>query len=104
GAAADDPGASASHFSLGRWGLPINILAVAYGLLMAINIAWPRPAVYDPAGGHWYYRWFPELVLAPVAVAGAAIYPVRNPQRDGETAVVLGGTPALEATALEATE
>jgi urea carboxylase system permease len=104
GAAADDPGAGASHFSLGRWGLPINILAVGYGLLMAINIAWPRAAVYDPAGGHWYLRWFPELFLAGVAVLGAAAYAARNRQRDGETAVVLGGTPALEATALEAAE
>jgi urea carboxylase system permease len=91
GADADDPGAGASHFKLGRWGLPVNILAVAYGLLMAINIAWPRAAVYDPAGGHWYLRWFPELFLAGVAVAGALAYAIRNRQTD----LVLA-TPALE--------
>jgi hypothetical protein len=104
GAAADDPGAGTSHFSLGRWGLPINILAVGYGLLMAINIAWPRAAVYDPVGGHWYLRWFPELFLAGVAVLGAAAYAVRSRQRAGETAMVLGGTPALEGAALEGAE
>ncbi len=30
------------YFSLGRWGLPVNIVAVVYGTLVAINIAWPR--------------------------------------------------------------
>ena len=37
------------YFSLGRWGLPVNIAAVAYGTLVAINIAWPRNAIYNCA-------------------------------------------------------
>ncbi len=40
----------AGLFSLGRWGLPVNILAVLYGAVMVVNLAWPRPEVYDPTG------------------------------------------------------
>ncbi|MFE2235859.1 amino acid permease [Streptomyces sp. NPDC059442] len=58
-------------FSLGRWGLPVNALAVAYGLFMTVNLAWPRAEVYDPEGGHWYFRWFTVLVLAATVATGA---------------------------------
>ncbi len=39
-------------FSLGRWGLPVNLLAVAWGSFAVINMSWPRPEIYgdDPAG------------------------------------------------------
>src|SRR5262249_2545003 len=30
-------------FSLGRWGLIVNILAVAWGVAMIINLSWYRP-------------------------------------------------------------
>ncbi|WP_416958771.1 amino acid permease [Streptomyces sp. Agncl-13] len=60
-------------FSLGRWGVPVNALALLYGLVMTVNLAWPRAAVYDPAGGHWYFQWFTVLFLA-VTVAFGALY------------------------------
>lgn len=50
-------------FSLGRWGVPVNALALLYGLFMTVNLAWPRAEVYDPAGGHWYFQWFTVLFL-----------------------------------------
>ncbi|MEU4095203.1 amino acid permease [Streptomyces sp. NPDC026673] len=59
-------------FSLGRWGLPVNALALLYGLAMTVNLAWPRAAVYDPAGGHWYFQWFTVLFLLVSVGAGAA--------------------------------
>ena len=34
-------------FSLGRFGLPVNILAVLWGAAMSLNLAWPRSAVYN---------------------------------------------------------
>ena len=37
---------SSGYFSLGRWGLPVNIVAVLWGGLMALNLAWPREDVY----------------------------------------------------------
>jgi amino acid transporter len=58
-------------FSLGRWGLPVNAIALAYGLFMTVNLAWPRAAVYDPTGGHWYFQWFTLLFLGATVAAGA---------------------------------
>ncbi|KKD04418.1 amino acid permease [Streptomyces sp. WM6386] len=59
-------------FSLGRWGVPVNALALLYGLFMTINLAWPRAEVYDPAGGHWYFQWFTVLFLGATLVLGVA--------------------------------
>jgi len=42
-------------FSMGRWGLVVNIVAVLYGAAMTVNLAWPRAAVYG--SHHWYYQW-----------------------------------------------
>ncbi|MFD4652112.1 amino acid permease [Streptomyces sp. NPDC058441] len=59
-------------FSLGRWGLPVNVFALAYGLFMTVNLAWPRADVYDPAGGHWYFQWFTVLFVGATVAMGAA--------------------------------
>ncbi len=37
-------------FNLGRWAMPINILALVYGGSMLINFAWFRPATNPPLG------------------------------------------------------
>jgi hypothetical protein len=31
------------------------VLAVAFQILVMVNLAWPRPAVYG--GDHWYFQW-----------------------------------------------
>jgi urea carboxylase system permease len=62
------------HFSLGRWAVPVNVLAVLWGLGMAVNMAWPRAEVYDPAGNHWYLRYFAVLLLTVVLVVGVFGY------------------------------
>lgn len=59
-------------FSLGRWGLPVNGLAVVYGVGMAINLAWPRMAVYAPSGHEWYFQWFTVLFVAGAVTLGVA--------------------------------
>src|SRR4029077_9873929 len=43
------------YFSLGRWGLMVNVLAVFFQIVVMINLAWPRPAVYG--ADHWYFQW-----------------------------------------------
>jgi urea carboxylase system permease len=68
------PAARAEHFSLGRWGVAVNVVAVLWGFGMAVNMAWPRAEVYDPAGDHWYLRYFAVLLLAVVLVVGALGY------------------------------
>ena len=39
-------------FTLGRWGLPITIAALTYGVLTMINVAWPRTP-----DAPWYDNW-----------------------------------------------
>jgi urea carboxylase system permease len=63
------------YFSLGRWGLPVNIAAVAYGSLVAINIAWPRNSIYNAVGKpHWYWQWAPFLFIGAVVIIGSLYY------------------------------
>jgi urea carboxylase system permease len=61
-----------NYFSLGRWGTLVNFLAVAYGSLVAFNIAWPRAAVYGNA--HWYFQYGAYLFIGAVIVIGAIWY------------------------------
>ena len=60
------------YFSLGRWGLPVNILAVVFQTGVMINLAWPRAAVYG--GDHWYYQWGAFVFVIPLAAVGAIYY------------------------------
>ena len=57
-------------FSLGGAGILVNALAVAYGALMAINIAWPRTEIY----GAGNYRWGGIIFIGGVIVVGAIYY------------------------------
>ena len=66
-------------FSLGKFGLLVNGIAVVYGLAMAINLGWPRAEVYDPAGDGWYLYYLPLLTLAVAAVAGVVAYRFQRP-------------------------
>jgi urea carboxylase system permease len=60
-----------SYFSMGRWGLPVNIFAVVYGLVVAFNIAWPRAAVY---GTKWYFRFGAYEFIGASFIVGAIYY------------------------------
>ncbi|MCW2668231.1 MAG: amino acid permease [Frankiales bacterium] len=63
-------------FSLGRWGVLVNAVAVVWGLFMAINLGWPRAKVF---GSAWYLQWFPELFLGGAIVVGAIAYAAVRP-------------------------
>jgi hypothetical protein len=65
-------------FSLGRWGLPINLLAVVYGLAMAVNLAWPRQDVYDPDGTSPALQYFALIILAFTAVGGLVAFTIKK--------------------------
>jgi urea carboxylase system permease len=64
-------------FSLGRWGLPINAVAVVWGTGMAVNLAWPRAKVF---GTDLYLQFFPELFLAGALTVGGIVYATRRAQ------------------------
>ncbi len=55
-------------FSLGRWGLPINVLAVIWGCAMLANFAWPR-ALTNPSVG--LIPIFELTVIVLLVVGGA---------------------------------
>ncbi|CAM5732170.1 Amino acid permease OS=Streptomyces alboniger OX=132473 GN=CP975_01110 PE=4 SV=1 [Streptomyces alboniger] len=62
-------------FSLGRWGLLVNIVAVVWGTAMTINLIWPRAEVYNAAAPfHWYLRWGAVLFVAVIMGGGFAYY------------------------------
>jgi urea carboxylase system permease len=67
--------ADSDLFSLGRWGVAVNAVAVVWGLFMAINLGWPRAKVY---GTDWYLQYFPELFLVGTAVVGVLAYSARR--------------------------
>jgi amino acid transporter len=72
-------------FSLGRWGVPINVLALAYGGGMFLNMMWPRAATNPrpkeiaglPLNFHWHWlNGQPVLwtVLVVIAAVGAVYF------------------------------
>jgi urea carboxylase system permease len=65
-------------FSLGRWGVAINLVAVLYGLAMMVNLAWPRPEIYDLAGGHPFLQYFAEIFIAVVIGGGALVFAIKK--------------------------
>lgn len=66
-------------FALGRFGIPINALAVVWGIAMAINLAWPRPEVYTPAGGSWWMLWGAPLFVLATVVVGVIVHRLVTP-------------------------
>jgi urea carboxylase system permease len=93
--------AADGYFHMGRWGLPVNILAVVWGAGMALNLAWPRAEVY---GTPWYNTWGAFVYIAIILGAGLLWYAFRG-RHDigtlashahvaGEAGVAAGGVPA----------
>ncbi len=66
-------------FTLGRRrGLVINSIAVGYGLLMAVNLVWPRELIY----GAGTYAWGGVIVIAVIVVVGAVYYFTAQHRKD----------------------
>ncbi|MCW2594725.1 MAG: putative amino-acid permease [Jatrophihabitans sp.] len=91
GELADQPGL----FSLGRWGVPVNIIAIVWGTVMAINLGWPRAKVF---GTDWYLQYAPELFLGAAIVLGAIAY-VAQRRENRRKAVALDPAPLRDARA-----
>ncbi|MFF3752369.1 APC family permease [Streptomyces sp. NPDC002018] len=63
------------RFSLGRFGLPVNLLAVLWGIGMSVDLVRPRPAVSNAESPFpWYARWSVLLFVGIVAVGGFTYY------------------------------
>ncbi|MNY66364.1 hypothetical protein D3C86_2037760 [compost metagenome] len=56
-------------FSLGRWGVPVNLAAFVWLVFESINVAWPRESLAPP-GAPWFQVWAVILVFSILAVLG----------------------------------
>ena len=63
------------YFNLGRWGLPVNLLAVIFEIGVMVNLAWPRPAVYG--NDHWYFQWGAFTFTGVLGLVGIVYYLVK---------------------------
>ncbi|WP_326963784.1 APC family permease [Arthrobacter sp. PL16] len=79
-----DNGESEAGFSLGKWGLPVNILAVLWGGAMTLNLIWPRTEIYNSVPPFaWYLQWGGVMFVAAVTIGGALLYRLRIRHRTG---------------------
>jgi len=71
------------YFTMGRWGLLVNIVAVLWGAGMAINLAWPREALY---GTPWYNTWGAYVYIAVILGTGLLWYVIKGRHHIGTLA------------------
>jgi urea carboxylase system permease len=90
------PQPAEGRFSLGRADLTVNLLAVVYGAFMVVNMGWPRAEVYDPAGGHWYLKYFALLFCGAAGLIGWLMYRAVSAPR-GSGAPLVSADAAVEA-------
>jgi amino acid transporter len=70
----------AGAFTLGAWGIPVNVLALAYGVSAIVNILWPRP---QSAADPWYAVYGMAATTAGVLLIGAAYMALAKPYARG---------------------
>jgi urea carboxylase system permease len=63
------------YFTMGKWGMLVNIVAVVWGVGMAVNLAWPREAVY---GVGWYNAWGAFIYIGVILGFGLLWYFVKG--------------------------
>ena len=62
-----------AYFNLGKWGWPVNIIALVYGVFMIINLSWPR----TPTAA-WYDNYIVVFSLFVVLVVGIIVYLIQR--------------------------
>jgi amino acid transporter len=68
----------AGPFTLGRWGWPVNLLALGYGIFAIVNMLWPR-SPQDP----WYSNYGMMVTTAAVLVLGTLYMVLARPYDRG---------------------
>jgi urea carboxylase system permease len=68
-----------AKFSLGKWGFPVNILALIWSSFMVINVSWPRTATY---GFEWYQQYAAWIYTAGLIILGVFIYYFKSIKRE----------------------
>lgn len=67
------------QWNLGRFSLPVNVLAAVFGTVLTVNLAWPR------GDDVWYNRYSSVLFVLLVAAAAGIYYVLAG--RDGRRAI-----------------
>ncbi len=80
-----------AYFNLGKWGWPVNIIALVYGVFMIINLSWPRTP-----GAAWYNNYIVVVSLAVWFAAGVIVYGIQRGRGIDLSATIheIGETPA----------
>lgn len=68
------------YFTMGKFGLPVNIAAVVWGAGMALNLAWPREAVY---GTPWYNTFGAFVYIGGIVGVGLLWYAIKGRKHIG---------------------
>ena len=62
-------------FTLGRWGVVVNAVAVAFQIAMIVNLVWPRPEIYDLEGDSPLLQWSALITIGlSLAIGGAYLW------------------------------
>jgi amino acid transporter len=69
----------AGAFTLGGWGLPVNIIALAYGVGAIVNLSWPRTP-----GATWYNNYIVIVSALAVAAVGVIYMILLRPHMKGD--------------------
>jgi urea carboxylase system permease len=79
------------YFTMGRWGMLVNIVAVVWGIGMSLNLAWPREVVY---GEGWYNAWGAFIYIGVILGLGLLWYFVKGRHHFGTLESHAAGTKA----------
>ena len=71
----------APQFSLGKWGVTVNAVAVIYQMGMIVNLMWPRPEIYDLTGDTWWLKWSALLFIGISVLVGMVYFVSRRLHR-----------------------
>jgi urea carboxylase system permease len=71
------------YFTMGKWGMLVNVVAVVWGVGMAVNLAWPRASVY---GEPWYNTWGAFVYIGVILGSGLLWYAVKGRHHIGTLA------------------
>ncbi len=95
---------AAAPFALGRWGIPLNVLALAWGGGMLINFAWPRLATNPrpselPGTLNFHWAWLNHkpvfwTVVIAIALVGAAYFTLVQRAKPAHVEAPEGEVPA----------
>jgi urea carboxylase system permease len=65
---------------LGSWGVPINVIAVVWSVILIVNIGWPRARFY---GDEWFQQYAAPLFTGLLLLIGVGVFALVRPHRRG---------------------